>query len=213
MTELPMSNSHHHNDGAAHGAAHHGHGSMNIQAGENKDLYETNNNMVNLMTDDPIHHHLAESSGAGHQMMHMFFHGGCDEVILFDWWRINTYGGLVASMLACVALGILYEALKAYREYVIWRCGQKEGYHLRRRRRYDQASTTIVTTVGQSSSEELASSAHSTGITRVLPEGDAEAVDITEDNGSSSSRVDSEQVRITLTSPDQVFIFITLFFK
>ena len=199
MTELPMSNTHHHNDGA-HGGAHHGHGSMNMHAGS-KDVSDTNN-MMNLMTDDPIHHHLAESSGAGHQMMHMFFHGGCDEVILFDWWRINTYGGLVASMLACVALGILYEALKAYREYVIWQCGQKEGYHLRRRRRYDQASTTIVTTIGQNSSEELATSAQSSGISRVLPEGDAEAMDITEDNGSSSSRVESEQVRITMTSPE-----------
>ena len=46
-----------------------------------------------------------------------YFHGGYEEVILFDFWRINTLGGLIGSMVACFVLGILYEFIKSYREY------------------------------------------------------------------------------------------------
>ena len=38
-------------------------------------------------------------------------------MILFDFWRINTLGGLIGSMVACFVLGILYEFIKSYREY------------------------------------------------------------------------------------------------
>ena len=32
----------------------------------------------------------------GMMMMSMTFHGGCNEVILFDFWKISTVGGLVS---------------------------------------------------------------------------------------------------------------------
>ena len=32
-------------------------------------------------------------------MMAMSFHGGCNEVILFDFWKISTVGGLVSEYL------------------------------------------------------------------------------------------------------------------
>ena len=51
-------------------------------------------------------------------MMKMYFHGGYDEVILFDFWRINSIGGLVGSMVGCFLLAIFYEGLKFYREYL-----------------------------------------------------------------------------------------------
>lgn len=50
-------------------------------------------------------------------MMMMYFHGGYSEVILFDFWRISTLGGLIGSMIGCFLMGILYEGVKSYREY------------------------------------------------------------------------------------------------
>lgn len=54
-------------------------------------------------------------------MMKMYFHGGYNEVILFDFWRISTLGGLIGSMIGCFILGILYEGLKFLREFLIGR--------------------------------------------------------------------------------------------
>merc|ERR1719449_527465 len=49
----------------------------------------------------------------------MYFHGGYHEVILFDFWRISSIGGLIGSMIGCFLLGILYEGLKFFREFLI----------------------------------------------------------------------------------------------
>ena len=50
----------------------------------------------------------------GHMMM--YFHGGFNEVILFDFWRINSVGGLVGSMAIIFIMGVCYEGLKALRD-------------------------------------------------------------------------------------------------
>jgi len=47
--------------------------------------------------------------------MMMFFHGGVNEVILFNTWQIDSVGGLIGSMVACFFLGILYEGIKFFR--------------------------------------------------------------------------------------------------
>ena len=61
----------------------------------------------------------ASSSSSMHDMMmKMYFHGGYNEVILFDFWRINSIGGLVGSMVGCFLLAVFYEGLKFYREYL-----------------------------------------------------------------------------------------------
>ena len=54
-------------------------------------------------------------------MMKMYFHGGYHEVILFDFWRISSIGGLIGSMIGCFILGVLYEGLKFLREFLISR--------------------------------------------------------------------------------------------
>ena len=64
---------------------------------------------------------LSDWCGLGMDMMKMFFHGGYNEVILFDFWRISTLGGLIGSMIGCFILGILYEGLKFLREFLIGR--------------------------------------------------------------------------------------------
>merc|ERR1719278_2475517 len=66
-----------------------------------------------------MHHSSSISSSmspAMDHMMKMYFHGGYEEVILFDFWRISTLGGLIGSMIGCFILGILYEGLKFLRE-------------------------------------------------------------------------------------------------
>ena len=49
-------------------------------------------------------------------MMKMYFHFGYNEVILFDFWRIDSVGGLIGSMIACFILAFGYEALRFYRD-------------------------------------------------------------------------------------------------
>ena len=72
----------------------------------------------------PMHHHPTAEAEAepemqmGHHMMMMFFHGGVNEIVLFDWWRVSTVGGLIASCVVCFLLAILYEGLKFLRDLV-----------------------------------------------------------------------------------------------
>ena len=187
MTNPGMPMSHDHHNVVVSGEHHQLHG-----ASPGMETHKISNmapEMSTLMS-DPVHHHLAESAGDSHTMMQMFFHGGCDEVILFDWWRINTYGGLVASMFACVVLAILYEVLKVYREHVIWRRNRMERKRLQKR--YNPPSTSFA---GNSSSEGLSASTTASNRISESFEGDTE-IDMFEDGGSAtSSAVVSEQVR------------------
>ncbi|XP_071519093.1 uncharacterized protein [Panulirus ornatus] len=50
--------------------------------------------------------------------MSMSFHFGYNETILFDWWNINTIGGLIGSMIGIFILAMLYEGLKYWREHL-----------------------------------------------------------------------------------------------
>ena len=186
--EMPMSHDHHNVVDSMENHQHHG-----APTGmETHKISKMEQEMSTLMS-DPVHHHLAESAGESHTMMQMFFHGGCDEVILFDWWRINTYGGLVASMFACVVLAILYEVLKVYREHVIWRRNRIERKRLQKR--YNPSSRSFA---GNSSSEGLSASTTASNGMNESFEGDTE-IDMIEDGGSAtSSAVVSEQVRILL---------------
>ncbi|CAJ0571318.1 unnamed protein product, partial [Mesorhabditis spiculigera] len=70
-----------------------------------------------LQAVEAAHEHHAHSGhsdhhGAEHHMMKMWFHGGYEEVILFEFWRISTPLGLLLSCLAIFIMGIAYEALK-----------------------------------------------------------------------------------------------------
>ena len=61
--------------------------------------------------------HLTLGHSMGDMMMMMYFHGGFNEVILFDFWRISTLAGLIGSMVGCFIMGVLYEGIKSYREH------------------------------------------------------------------------------------------------
>ena len=185
---MQMSHDHHNVVGSMENHQHHG-----APTGmETHKISKMEQEMSTLMS-DPVHRHMAESAGESHTMMQMFFHGGCDEVILFDWWRISTYGGLVASMFACVVLAILYEMLKVYREHVIWRRNRIERKRLQKR--YNSSSRSFA---GNSSSEGLSASTTASNGMNTSFEGDTE-IDMIEDGGSAtSSAVVSEQVRILL---------------
>ncbi|XP_058454366.1 high affinity copper uptake protein 1 [Malaya genurostris] len=56
-----------------------------------------------------------------HHMMSMSFHGGYNETILFDQWKIDSLAGLLWSMLLIFILAALYEGLKYYREHLFWK--------------------------------------------------------------------------------------------
>ena len=76
-------------------------------------------------------------------MMKMYFHFGCDEVILFDFWRTSSVIGMAGSAVACFVLAVLYEALKFYRESRVADLFIREQRRLQsRRRRESEAETT-----------------------------------------------------------------------
>ncbi|KAM7346488.1 copper transporter 1A isoform 1-T2 [Cochliomyia hominivorax] len=72
-----------------------------------------------------VHHHHAPAASSGETMMHhamsMAFHFGYNETILFEWWKIDSVGGLLGSMLAIFIMAVLYEGLKYYREFLFWK--------------------------------------------------------------------------------------------
>ncbi len=92
---------HHHNHNN-----HHDHGMMDSSK---------MNSMMGMQSGEDDHSAHKMGPGMDH-MMKMYFHGGYDEVILFDFWRISTLGGLIGSMIGCFLLGIIYEGIKFYRE-------------------------------------------------------------------------------------------------
>lgn len=104
-----------------HGGSHHsGHGE--VDHGDHDSLLKEMPSVNDVIVDDPHsshHHHQGMEMSAGHMMMMMYFHGGYDEVILFDVWRINSVGGLIGSMFAIYVMGIVYEGLKFWREHLM----------------------------------------------------------------------------------------------
>uniref|UniRef100_A0AC35TK32 Copper transport protein n=1 Tax=Rhabditophanes sp. KR3021 TaxID=114890 RepID=A0AC35TK32_9BILA len=53
-----------------------------------------------------------------HHGMKMWFHGGFEEVILFDCWRINSMTGLIISCVIVFLSGLAYESIKWFRVYL-----------------------------------------------------------------------------------------------
>uniref|UniRef100_A0A915AUF5 Copper transport protein n=2 Tax=Parascaris univalens TaxID=6257 RepID=A0A915AUF5_PARUN len=72
------------------------------------------------MNDDMITGSAMEQSAdmAGHHMMKMWFHGGCNEVVLFEFWRISSLPGLLLSCLVIFVMASLYEGIKWFRVYL-----------------------------------------------------------------------------------------------
>uniref|UniRef100_A0AAG5CUH4 Copper transport protein n=1 Tax=Anopheles atroparvus TaxID=41427 RepID=A0AAG5CUH4_ANOAO len=116
-----MDHSEHHDDSrhgnmSGSGAGHAGHGMVDHSAHDH------------TMMEHGHGHHGAGGMGAGggpgamvHHMMSMSFHGGYDETILFEQWKIDSVGGLLWSMLVIFVMAALYEGLKYYREHLFWR--------------------------------------------------------------------------------------------
>ncbi|TRY74947.1 hypothetical protein TCAL_01265 [Tigriopus californicus] len=85
----------------------------------------------------PANPHMDHSSHTDHSMpvemdhsmmmMKMYFHGGYEEVILFDFWRISTIWGLLGSMVAVFILSVAYEGIKLLREYLFRKFMQPAG--------------------------------------------------------------------------------------
>jgi len=99
-----------------HSAMNHDHSAMNHGAMNHAAMDH------GAMDHAAMNHGSLESSLTTHSMMMaMAFHGGCEETILFDFWRISTVGGLVGSCIGIFLLGVLYEGIKFYREFLMAR--------------------------------------------------------------------------------------------
>ena len=99
-----------------HGHGHHDHDDMVGPTAHGDYLYEDDDGVVAEPEHVSTHgHHGGDGGHGGHAM---FFHGGVAEVVLFDFWRINTVGGLIGSMVGLFFLAVAYEGLKALRDYL-----------------------------------------------------------------------------------------------
>lgn len=80
----------------------------------NHDMDHTNHDMDHDMD------HMNHDKNKTHEMhmMKMYFHFGVDETVLFEAWKITTVGGMIGSVIGIFLLGMLYEGLKYFREYL-----------------------------------------------------------------------------------------------
>lgn len=123
-------------DHSQHSIHNHDHHIMHLDTHAGLDasgsvLSTTPSPMETMISHDPTsmhNHHTVQAHGGGddnmsmmHHMMSMSFHFGCNETILFSWWKIDTVLGLIGSMVAIFVLAVLYEGLKYYREYLFWK--------------------------------------------------------------------------------------------
>lgn len=108
--------------GAHDHSGHSGHGSM-----EHSLQDHTMNNVASVSSHGAGGHHGHGATGSTgmegmvHHMMSMAFHGGYNETILFEQWKIDSLAGLLWSMLLIFIMAALYEGLKYYREHLFWR--------------------------------------------------------------------------------------------
>ncbi|OQV15965.1 hypothetical protein BV898_09886 [Hypsibius exemplaris] len=68
--------------------------------------------------------------GGGGHMMSMAFHGGTDETVLFEGWKIETEGHMIWSCFGVFCFGLLFELIKSFRGFVL----RKENFRNRRSR-------------------------------------------------------------------------------
>lgn len=71
-----------------------------------------------IMDDEHMKHKENMSHDMHMHMMKMYFHFGVDETVLFSGWKISTVGGMVASVIGIFIMGMLYEGLKYFREFL-----------------------------------------------------------------------------------------------
>lgn len=111
------------------------HGLMNQSAGTGEDGHHGHHgSMEHSLQDHTIDNGGSAAGHAGHaghgsggmdgmvhHMMSMAFHGGYNETILFEQWKIDSLAGLLWSMLLIFVMAALYEGLKYYREHLFWK--------------------------------------------------------------------------------------------
>lgn len=103
-----------HSAGAHDHSGHHGSMEHSLQD-------HTMNNGASSSSVHAGHHGSGGMEGMVHHMMSMAFHGGYNETILFEQWKIDSLAGLLWSMLVIFVMAALYEGLKYYREHLFWR--------------------------------------------------------------------------------------------
>ncbi|XP_050047360.2 high affinity copper uptake protein 1 [Dermacentor andersoni] len=73
-------------------------------------------------TDHALHdgssHNHGHGSSHGSMDMHMYFHTGFTETILFKDWAVSSVAGMVGSVVGVFFMAALYEALKYFREHL-----------------------------------------------------------------------------------------------
>lgn len=98
---------------------------------DSHDTDQLHDKMVMDQSHDMNHNHKAHDKKDGmdedmgmdmgnmsHHGMEMYFHFGVSEYVLFKDWKVTTVGGMIASVIGVFLLGMLYEGLKYFREYL-----------------------------------------------------------------------------------------------
>uniref|UniRef100_A0A0N5BN79 Copper transport protein n=1 Tax=Strongyloides papillosus TaxID=174720 RepID=A0A0N5BN79_STREA len=113
-----MDHSNHHDH-----SGHHDHKMMTTTATTTTQLPLHDHSGHHNHMDHSMHHGMDHSMNHGmdhsnHHSMKMWFHGGTNEVILFDFWTINSLSGLIFSCFIIFFSAACYEGLKWFRVYL-----------------------------------------------------------------------------------------------
>lgn len=108
---------------------HDSHGDMPMNATHSPTTMNMNHGMVHMM------------------MMKMYFHASKEATILFEDWKVDTVGGIVASCFGIFILAALYEGLKVFREVMKRRYSYLVSVDLSETKTYGigPSQTTVVT--------------------------------------------------------------------
>uniref|UniRef100_A0A8R1I3N7 Copper transport protein n=1 Tax=Caenorhabditis japonica TaxID=281687 RepID=A0A8R1I3N7_CAEJA len=106
---------------------------VRIECAENKSAYaQAADNFLAELAGDSVeavkvpestaenheHHNHGQHGGHEGHMMKMWFHGGFEEVILFDFWRTDSLFGMLLSCAAIFIMGATYEGVKWFRVFL-----------------------------------------------------------------------------------------------
>jgi len=140
------------------GGDHHHHHVGDDMQGEARPASIGNNAFSDHHTPMPDMNQQREDMSNMHMdMMKMYFHGGCQETILFSFWRTSTVAGMVLSALLVLVMAVAYEGVKFCKDELY------SKKLLRGREGYDAVSDGGQSSAAASATGSSSSSANSHG--------------------------------------------------
>lgn len=125
-------------------------------------LCSTSSAAADQMAESNVEQYNTTSDGSDHSSMAMYFHVSPHATILFKSWHTMTFPELYGSAFAVFLMAIAYEALKAFRQYLIKKYQTPRPSHTPKNGVSPAASITLNTNGDHKSTTTLSLSIHDT---------------------------------------------------